>query len=233
VNHIYLSNIELYYAAPKFIKKDIITLVDEEYKHAVKVMRNSIGNSLHITDGVGNIFVTRIKSIKKNYLEVQIEKKYSYDNSAANIWFCIPLLKNPDRMKFAIEKSVELGIKNFIVFVSNRSVPKKINLARYKKIALAAMKQSLRTYLPIMEEQKLGEIISSPGKKVLFDQCAEKSFQYSFNLSDDTYFVFGPEGGYDESELVLFQSSEKYKLSNNRLRSETAIVKCASLLQLT
>ena len=65
-----------------------------------------------------------------------------------NIFFCIPKLKYSDRFEFALEKCTELGITNFIIFDSERSIHKSDKKERWEKIVLSAMKQSLRSYLP-------------------------------------------------------------------------------------
>ncbi|RKY90040.1 MAG: hypothetical protein DRQ01_09845, partial [Ignavibacteriae bacterium] len=116
-----LSDIELYYTPPELIAKDKITLADDEFKHCCKVMRNSIGDAIYITDGEGNIYKTEIEKIEKNSLYGKICETISYKNELKNIFFCIPKLKNPDRLKYALEKCVELGITNFILFESKRT----------------------------------------------------------------------------------------------------------------
>jgi RsmE family RNA methyltransferase len=42
--------------------------------------------------------------------------------------------------------------------------------------------------------------------------------------------IFGPEGGFSDQEIELFRDYPNYKLEENRLRTETAIIKAASLL---
>ena len=112
----HLSDIELYYTPSEFVESEKITLQAEEFHHAVNVMRNSVGDFLHITDGEGTIYRSEIVNITKSNLTAAIKDKFKYENLASNIWFCIPQLKNPDRLKFAFEKCVELGITNFILF---------------------------------------------------------------------------------------------------------------------
>jgi 16S rRNA (uracil1498-N3)-methyltransferase len=230
---VHLSNIELYFTSPEFIKNEIITLQGEEFHHVVNVMRNSVGDSLHITDGLGNIYKTEIVEITKNNLVVVIKERLTFENKAANIWFCIPILKNPDRLKFALEKCVELGVTNFILFSSKHTISKKLNPVKFQKTLLSAMKQSLRAFLPKIISTIFNEIIEFPGSKILFEQNSKNIFNGNVNTGQQVYLLFGPEGGFDKSEIDLFSSESIYSLSTNRLRSETAIIKCASLLKLS
>ena len=225
-----LSDIELYYTPPEFITKDKIVLADDEYKHCCKVMRNSIGDVIYITDGEGKIYKTEIEKIGKDNLSGKILDTISYKNEMKNIYFCIPKLKNPDRLKYALEKCVELGITNFILFESKRTIGSVKNIERFNRILLSAMKQSLHAFMPVVETAPLKSIIKYPGVKILFDQGSENQFNFKNNLSETYYFLFGPEGGFESGEIEMIDSSNRFVLSNYRLRSETAVIKCASLL---
>ncbi len=228
----HLSNIELYYTAPKNIKGTELIIKEEEIHHIKKVMRHSPGDILFVTDGVGNIYEGKIVSFTSDSIYVQIANKHNYFKTNDNIFFCIPKLKNSDRLEFGVEKSVELGIINFIIFDSERTISKSVKIQRLKKILLSAMKQSLRAYLPkIISTSSLEEISKLEGKKLVFEQSAPKYFVNSLvSNSENNYFVFGPEGGLSSKELELFGMEDLYKLADNRLRTETAIIKCASVL---
>ena len=226
----HLSNIELYYTPTDFISAKELILKDEEFHHAINVMRNSVGKIIYVTDGKGVIYETKINRIRKNELSAVNINENVYENNGQYLTFCIPLLKNPDRLKFAVEKCVELGITNFILFHSKYSVKKRINLENLHKTALSAMKQSLRAFLPEVTSSSFEEIINLNGKKIIFDQNSTKVFDGKFSIDKQIYFIFGPEGGFDEVEIESVESEDRYQLANNRLRSETAIVKCASLL---
>ncbi len=209
---------------------DTINLTGDELHHAVKVMRNKEGNEVFITDGNGIIYTCNINKILKDRLSAEIVDRKKYKNKLSNITFCFPVLKNPDRFKFALEKCTELGITNFIIFNSNRSVAKVKNIEKWNKTLLAAMKQSLRAFLPKLQStENLKELLNLDGKKIIFDQSGKNIFSKEIIKFDvDYYFIFGPEGGFTEEELSYF--SKVYSLAENRLRSETAIVKCASLI---
>ncbi|MBT8383047.1 MAG: 16S rRNA (uracil(1498)-N(3))-methyltransferase [Ignavibacteria bacterium] len=228
----HLSNIELFYTSPNLISEKEILLSEDEFKHAVKVMRNAVGNDLFITNGKGDIFQTKISVIKKNELIAEITDQFKYKNQSEKIIFCIPKLKNPDRLKYAIEKSVELGITNFKIFESKYTISKSSNIKRLQKIALAAMKQSIRSFLPQIEFDTLEDILESELEVIIFNQNAKNKFKVEDKYLKPAHFIFGPEGGFAKSELKKFIDVQTFKLAHNRLRTETAIVKCASLLSI-
>lgn len=226
----HLSDIELYFTPPELVKADEVIITGDEFHHSVHVMRNSIGDTIFITDGKGSIFTSRITKIDNNQLFARILERRVYENRAANIRFCIPILKNPDRLKFALEKCVELGITNFILFHSKYTISKNLQPEKFHKIALTAMKQSLRAFLPQISLAGFNEIINSDGIKIIFHQKADREFDGRIDEDTPTYFLFGPEGGFDDAEINSIEKENRFSLSTNRLRSETAIIKCASLL---
>lgn len=228
----YLSNIELYFCTTVLEDVQFFQLVDDEYQHCVKVMRNKIGDKLFATDGVGNIYSGLITEIQKGNITAKIVKKFTYKNYLQNYTFCIPNLKNPERLKFAIEKCTELGITNFVLFNSENTVSKGFKLERLNKIVLSAMKQSLRSFLPMISVlNSIKEINNFEGEKVLFDQSTDKKFiNHRFDSNNNYMFIFGPEGGLSRKEIQIIKPTLTFNLIENRLRSETAIVKAASII---
>jgi 16S rRNA (uracil1498-N3)-methyltransferase len=228
----HLSNIELYYTSSELIESDRLILTGDELHHSVNVMRNTVGETIFVTDGKGSIFTSKITSISVNHLSANIIERREYENKAHKIWFCIPILKNPDRLKFAFEKCVELGITNFILFNSRYTISKKVKPEKFQSTVLSAMKQSLRAFLPKILSSSFNGIIEQDGSKILFDQNADKKFDGKLDLDKPTYFLFGPEGGFDKTELESVSQENRFSLTENRLRSETAIIKCASVIKL-
>lgn len=229
-----LSDIELYYSQNQ--TDNFIRIDDEETHHIINVMRHKIGDKLFVTDGKGYIFTTAICNLEKKKVVVEIIQKENYKNILSNYVFCIPRLKNSERFEFALEKCVELGITNFLVFDSDRSIARGDKSERWKKILISAMKQSLRAWLPNVEYCKtLEELTLKSGKKIFFDQKGDSSLiEYLSNVENKSeeihYFVFGPEGGYSNEEYEIIRNEQKIRLTENRLRSETAIITTASLL---
>lgn len=238
----FLSDVELYYSNKPIVENQI-SIEGEESHHIINVMRHNVSDSIYVTDGKGMIYKLSITSIEKKRVAAEIIQSTKYKNKLAGICFCIPRLKSADRFEYALEKSVELGITNFIVFDSMRTVAKGEKIERWEKILIAAMKQSLRAWLPKVSYVKnISEIFKLGGTKIIFDQNAVQTLNSilpilnsKFALSN-YYFIFGPEGGLTEDEMRLsakegIENSElRIRLTDNRLRSETAIVTAASLL---
>lgn len=227
-----LSNIELFYTDK--LSGDGTAVIDgDEFIHLIKVMRHRSGDVVFFTNGKGKLFNGIIDNIGSQSAKISIIKKRIFRNEKENICFCIPKLKNPSRFEFALEKSAELGITSFIIIETARTISKSNKMERWQSILLSAMKQSLRTYLPkILNVMTLENLVETGTNFIVFDQSGEKIFNQQIHLDDKKkyHFVFGPEGGLSGEELKLFHPENIYSLSTSRLRTETAIIKCAALL---
>jgi len=230
----YLSKIELYYSSD--VVDNYIQMSEEESKHILKVMRHTIGDEFYVTDGKGSIFKVSIIEACSTIITLRIIERNKNINLFEKIYFCFPRLKKNDRFEFALEKCIELGITNFIIFESDRTIAKGEKLDRWNKIALAAMKQSLRSYKPnIKYVDSVNGLNEFSGLKLIFDQNSESNlkdfFSDELNVADENvFFIFGPEGSLMQEEIASITNSKKVKLTNNRLRTETAVVSTASLL---
>src|SRR4030065_290670 len=227
-----LSDIELYYSKLVDLKSGLITIESEESNHILNVMRHGTNDEIYITNGEGKIFKSQIVETSKKNVISRIQKEYVYEEKFPNIIFCIPMLRNAERLEFALEKCTELGVTNFIIYQAKRSVPKKVNQLRVEKILAAAMKQSLLSWLPKVKYiNYLKELELIKGEKIIFEQNSEVYFSRKLLKTDMNYLlIFGPEGDFAPDELNSLTSSVKYKLAENRLRTETAIIKAAALL---
>lgn len=227
----FLSNIELYYTPSFNIKNKNVEISGDEAKHILKIMRHKNGDKIFITNGEGKIYETEITHTEKEKITSLIQKEFNYKNKFENIFFVIPKLKNPSRFEFALEKSVELGITNFIIYNAENSLVKGDKLERFNKILISAMKQSLRSFLPkIKLINKLNEVKKYKGKHFLFEQKGNRKLNEIEIENENYYFVFGPEGGLSENEKSLFGEEEKLILNDSRLRAETAVVSAASII---
>jgi 16S rRNA (uracil1498-N3)-methyltransferase len=152
-------------------------------------MRNKISDKLFATDGKGKIFEGSIEELSKDFLKSTIIKIYKYQNNLDSITFCIPNLKNPERLKFAFEKCTELGITNYLLYKPEHSVGKNLNTERLSKIMLAAMKQSLSAFIPKIEAiNSVTDLVKSESEIILFEQTALIKLYYK--LDKKNIFLF-------------------------------------------
>ncbi len=136
-----------YFYTPE-ISGDIYTLPEEELHHAIHVLRLKQGDVVGCMDGKGNIFEAKVIDTKKT-CRVQITR--ILESKQANdfkIHVAVAPTKNMDRMEWFTEKAVEIGIDEISFVVTKHCERKVLKTDRIEKIAIAAMKQSLNTWLP-------------------------------------------------------------------------------------
>lgn len=232
LEQVFLSDCELYFSSDLTDSVNII-IQGEDAVHISKVMRHKIGDIIFVTNGKGIITKASIKEVNKELIICQKIDVYNYKNELSNVYFCLPKLKSPDRFEFALEKCVEAGITNFVVYNANRAVSKGSKIERWNKIALAALKQTLRSYKPeIVEIKDIKDIVKDKNNViVILDQNSNSHITgIDIDKSKKYFFVFGPEGGLSDEEIKLADENHKFFLTENRLRSETAIITCAMFL---
>ncbi|MBN1302036.1 MAG: 16S rRNA (uracil(1498)-N(3))-methyltransferase [Melioribacteraceae bacterium] len=233
----FLSDIELFYALPGNIRNDEIEISGSEVRHITDVMRHSVGEIIFVTDGEGKIYKTEIVSISKQNVFMHIQKEYSFKNLYDNLVVCVPRLKSNDRQNFAMEKCAELGVTNFIVFESERSIGKGSKLDKWENLLVAAMKQSLRCFKPTVGYLKgVNGINKMAGMKIILDQKSPVSLinfvdeNPEMLKSEKVFLVIGPEGGLSEDEINAIDPHVRVCLGSNRLRSETSVITSAAIL---
>lgn len=228
------SNTEFYFAEPNNISLSEINLNKDEAKHLIQVMRHSLGDEINITDGLGNIYKCELIKTEKISAKLKIFKKNNIPEIYPNIVFYIPILKSSDRLEFALEKCVELGITHFVIYSSDKSYKRGLKLERLNKILLAAMKQSLNSTLADIKIIKdLKSELCEMKKFVIFDQHADihlSKYLKDKNNYEKINFIIGPEGGFSEDEMKKMNNFLKVYVTKNRLRTETAVISAASFL---
>ena len=223
---------EFYYAEPTDVMGTEIILRDDESRHAINVMRHSVDDELNVTDGQGNIYNCNILQAEQSKTLLRVNSKLTLENNYENYKFFLPILKTSDRLEFAIEKAVELGITDFGIFSSENSYKRSVKINRWEKIAVSAMKQSLRAFKPKIDyHDSLKDLKLKNQRVIVFDQLSEKRLESANNLDKvKTNFIFGPEAGLSKNEIELFPDIMLLCLSDSRLRTETAVITAASIL---
>ena len=146
------STIRLYF--PDKIQSDLSPHLPREQTHYVKdVMRLKAGDKLSIFNTLGE-WSAVIESYEKNGAKIKIIEKVRDKDNEKNIWLAFsPIKQNP--LNFMIQKSTELGVQKFIPILSARTVVRKINIKRIKKIIVESSEQSNRISIPEITNPEL------------------------------------------------------------------------------
>jgi 16S rRNA (uracil1498-N3)-methyltransferase len=210
-----------------------VELTGEEARHAVAVRRIRAGETIGITNGAGQICQGRVEAVESRppKLLVIIESCITQKSPC-----CIQLaaaVPKGDRQRTMIDMAVQAGMNSFSPLRCERSVSRASSNAveRWQKIALEAMKQSQRAWLPrINPETGLSGLLdnsihdttvllaSAEGKPV-----AELSLPGS---AANIMILVGPEGGFTDAELdrITATGAHPLRLADGVLRTETAAV---------
>lgn len=207
----------------------------EESRHIVRVLRKTTGDTVHHTDGKGNIFYSAITSANDKACEVKVNKTLGkYGKRNFHLTIAIAPTKNISRFEWFLEKATEIGIDDILPFFSFHSERKSLNPDRLEKIIIAAMKQSVKAYKPDLKNiLPFKEILKMPfdGRKLIayVDTNITADPGSEYRPGENALILIGPEGDFSKEEvnLAIEEGFVPINLGKSRLRTETAgIVAC-------
>ncbi|MFH6999640.1 16S rRNA (uracil(1498)-N(3))-methyltransferase [Flavobacterium sp. FlaQc-57] len=210
----------------------------EESRHIIKVLRKKDSDILHVTNGFGLLFETEITLASDNKCIVNVISITKSPEPKFRLHLAVAPTKMNDRFEWFLEKATEIGIQEITPIFCDRSERKVINLERFEKIILSAMKQSNETYLPKLNPAiSFKEFIKQKNEGLqLIAHCEEtdkKSLKDVLKPNENVTLLIGPEGDFSDKEIALAieNNFQPVTLGNTRLRTETAaIVACHSVV---
>lgn len=220
------------------ITGEIYTLNPEESKHCVRVLRLDEGEAVVLVDGRGNWFQGEI--IRADAKKCQVacrEKKERYGERNFRFHLAIAPTKNMDRIEWMLEKCTEMGIDEITLLNTDYSERKIVKPERLEKVMIAAMKQSLKAYLPelhsMVEFRQFTENCKESCKLIAHCYTGDKKrIDEVYTTGKDVVILIGPEGDFSEAEVdvAIRNGFQPISLGESRLRTETAgIVACHSI----
>lgn len=215
---------------------DIFSIEGEEVKHISKVLRKSVGDTIQVTDGKGKGYHASIVGFDKNQINCQLGEEIINDlELSIRVHLAVSPTKNNDRYEWLVEKAVELGVTEITPLIGKHSERRKINLDRLQKIAISAMKQSGRFFLPIIHDVVEFKKFESTSDQIYFAHCreGEKRIFSDLNFSKDITILIGPEGDFSNEEIEECNNKNyiPIELGNTRLRTETAALYALAIVK--
>lgn len=221
------------------IAQGILHLDPDESRHAVKVLRKKQGDNLFLTDGKGIFYEATITSPDAHKCGFNINKTIAEPKRNFVIHVAISPTKNADRIEWFVEKSVEFGIDEITLLQCDHTERQHIKIERLEKMAISAMKQSLKATLPMIHP------LTSFSQFISTSKASEKYIAHVDNenkslLKDlvkprtSCIILIGPEGDFSDEEVTLAEAHgfKKVSLGPSRLRTETAGIAACHILNL-
>jgi len=221
------------------VSGDICKLDEEESKHCVRVLRLKEKDSVEITDGKGNLYKAIIETANPKACILRVGAQNFEPRQSWELIIAVAPTKNMVRMEWLVEKLTEIGFTKFIPIECNNSERRVLKTERLKKIAIEAMKQSGRVYLPQMEElisfEKLVRNYQAFTGQKFIPHCnnsEKKSLNSVYKTGENAFVLIGPEGDFtkEEIELAIGSGFIPVSLNEKTLRTETAALSAAIAL---
>jgi 16S rRNA (uracil1498-N3)-methyltransferase len=259
-----------FYVNPENVGKDSLKIVGEEAKHILTVLRRQKGETIDVVDGCGVKYKVLIQDLGKDYVEGEIISKKRRENEPIVHLTLAQAICKGMKMDFLVEKVTEIGVSSIIPILTENTVVKigkiieengsasfgfaqdkspaaKRKTERWRRLAIASMKQSLRSilpnirnpikfddFLPKIKTFDLSLIASLEKGAKSLRECDElkKRVRNRNDSLRNVLIMVGPEAGFTENELSKAKSfgAIPITLGLRRLRTETAGIVLSSLV---
>ena len=228
-----MSNIRLFFS--NTLSAEMTDRLDKSQSHYLtKVMRVKENEVFSIFNKNGE-WQAKVLKISKGIVEFRITEQLRKKESSKELWLAFSPIKS-NYQNFMIQKATELGVTKFLPIIFDRTVVRKINNERLKKIVIEASEQSNRLNVPEIEKaQNLKNFLKSYSMDLIFtDLNSDNKKIDKSKLTDKAIcIIIGPEGDFSETErneILSFKGVQALKINENILRSETAVISAISIL---
>lgn len=241
-----------FYVSPELTALDhTIWIRDERLRNQwLKVLRYREGDQVVLFDSVAQERLYKFIQVEQDAIKLELVTEFERKFPAKHVYLFFSLLKK-DKNDWVLQKCTELGVRNFVPILAERSVKTGFNLERAEKIVIEAAEQCGRSDIPHIRDPVLIEIALAEYKNKATLFVAEESLEFRGSStevggkkdplnskletrdSEIPIGVFiGPEGGWTDTELALFKEADAghFHLGNLTLRAETAAVAAVTKL---
>ena len=217
------------------ITDDKYLLDEQESKHASKVLRLSVGDQILLIDGKGGKYTAEIlENVGKRIRVSVVSKTIENERSAHYLHLAVAPTKNIERLEWFLEKATEIGVDEITPLLCRNSERKSIKDDRLERVVVAAMKQSIKPFMPKLNAlTKADDFIKqnySGGKYIAHCYDSEKlPLKSATTQNTSSIVMIGPEGDFSLEEVKMAEANgfQSVELGKERLRTETAgVVAC-------
>lgn len=231
------------YTDNPLIVGDTIQLDQRAFQHAVKVLRLREGNEIILFNGTGGEYKALFQEVTKKQASA-IVNEFSDKNVESTLSIHLALgISKGERMDFAIQKAVELGVTDITPLYTERCVVnldakrEEKRLAHWQGIIFSACEQSGRNILPVLHKpvdiRKDFSALPDCELKLTLSPYAKKSLKQISAKEKAVLILIGPEGGLSEEEvkIAIQHNFTAVSMGPRILRTETAALTAISTIQ--
>ena len=227
-----MSNIRLFFE--KSLSLNLNSTLDKSQSHYLsKVMRINIGKSFSLFNQSGE-WEAKVENIDKGIVEFLVIKKLRSANKEKEIWLAFAPIKL-NYLNLMIQKATEIGVTRFLPILTERTIVRKLNEKRIKKIIIEASEQSNRIKVPSLEKlTKLDTFLkSNQNANIIFGDLNTDNKKIDLKNKNPLCVLIGPEGDFSLKEregILKLKNIIPLKINDNILRSETAAISMISII---
>ncbi len=237
------------FVTPAQLAAGVVEIAGDEHHYLARVRRATIGDEVELVDGEGRRARARIAAMSETATTLHVDAPEIAPAQPPHVRAMIPLIKG-DRMDACLEKLVEVGADEIVVWPADRAVvrlaPDRLasRIEKFEAIVRAASRQTGRSRLPVIAcRDSLAAAIAavpapSPARlRLVLDPGSDTALVplvASMQGLDDVTLLSGPEGGLTPSELHASIETGRFVpvgLGPRVLRAETAPVVATAILR--
>jgi len=213
-----------------------VRITGGELRH-VRTLRLGAGAHVCVFDEHGAEHEVRIERLGARAAEALIlSSRHPRRESTLDLVLALALLKGA-KMDLVVEKATELGVRRIAPFLCRHVMAHGARTERWRRIAVAAAKQSSRTRVPVVDAPvPLDTLLATPwpGLRLLaWEEEQERSLGSLAPAAEAVVVAVGPEGGFaaDEVDAARAHGFTTVSLGPRILRAETGAIVAAALCQ--
>ena len=221
-------------------------MMGDEAHHLAIVLRGEEGRIVELIDGSGQVWkgtVARVDIDSRQVDLTDVELLVSASPRPVQIRLMQSLCRT-EKLEWILQKSAELGVAEIHLLSAERSVLRipaekmESRMTRWRKILLAATKQSRRSTVPTLHAPvKVAALppIQADLKLLMSESERDSTLKNILRESarSSAVLALGPEGGWTRLEVDAFVSGgfQPVTLGSAVLRAETAAIVSVAILQ--
>lgn len=230
----------LYVAQPLQVGEQLT--LNEDASHYVRtVLRLKQDQAIILFNGQGGDFACHFIEVSRKTVRVLINEKLPRDvESPLRISLGMGISRG-DRMDWAVQKAVELGVHSITPLITERCVikfdaeKKQQRRQHWQHIVQHAAEQSGRSVLPDLQDviHMNDWVGSQQGLKVFLDPYAEQTLADIQPDAMHLTLLSGPEGGFSDQERQQAKTAGfiPVRMGARILRTETAVLAALAAAQ--